>query len=88
MFKFTFTNRNEYFQQKAEWFVHYQAAVKELQVAKNNIKEANRSGGWTFTAHINKNKAAERVLELLQARWDSKKEANRQWLANINEASQ
>lgn len=87
MFKFNFTNRNEYFQQKAEWLVHYQEAIKNLHKAKLAIKNADRSGGITFPAYVDKKNAAKEILRLLEERWESRKEANRQWTESRKETS-
>lgn len=83
MFNFTFTNRTQYLLQKREWFVHYQAAVKALQKAKDGIKEANRSNRLTIHAYVVKDNAGKDVQQLLEARWESRREANRQRQATL-----
>lgn len=83
MFNFTFTNRNEYMQQKQEWIQAYKEAVLDIRKAKLAIRHANRDNSSNiYSFYAAKNKANKHLDELLTARSLSREEANRQWLAS------
>lgn len=83
MFNFTFTNRNEYMQQKQEWIQAYKEAVLDIRKAKLAIRHANRDNHYDiYSFYAAKSKANKHLDELLTARSLSREEANRQWLAS------
>lgn len=87
MFKFTFTNRAQYLQQKKEWISAYEDAVKAIRHAKERIKVENRNNSLEiYSAYSVKSKANKHLDELIEVRRLSREEANRQWLASRNQS--
>lgn len=79
-FNFTFTTREEYLQQKKEWFVAYKQAIQNIRKCKHQLKDAQRGKiGWSEVG--NQSRAQKELDDLISARWESRREANRQYHA-------
>lgn len=80
-FKFTFTTRDEYLTQAKEWGLAYKQAILDVRAAKVGIKNANREGTDIYKAYRIK-READKAIEALQiARYESRREAHRQYTA-------
>lgn len=83
-FNFTFTTREEYLQQKKEWFFAYKEAVQRIRARKNAYKDVQRGkiswGEWSTQYSY---ASTYGVLDaLIKARSESRVEANRQYHAS------
>ena len=80
-FKFTFTNREEYLAQSKEWSAAYKQAILAVRAAKIGIKEANRNNTDIYAAYRVKREADKAIEALQSARYESRREAHRQYTA-------
>lgn len=81
-FKFTFTNREEYLAQAKEWGKAYMSAILVVRQAKEGIKAANRDNTDIYKAYRVKREADEAIAALQSARYESRREAHCQYIAN------
>lgn len=78
--QFTFTTRDEYFQQKAEWFKEYEEQVRLIRNLKHLYKVAQRESNSVDPIMRTQRKAHETMQKLIADRAESRLEAGRQYM--------
>lgn len=84
MFTFTFTTKDQYLQQKKEWFIAYKAAIAAIRSRKTAYKDVQR-GKLSYGEWVSKHPHSvyNDLDNLIKARADSRVEAQHQYLAHI-----
>ena len=78
MFTFTFTTREEYLAQVAEWKTEYKELSKSIRLMKLEIKKESREKGYTYLWY-DLASLKQTANEMIGARHASKVEAARQY---------
>lgn len=82
-FTFTFTTREEYLAQAKEWSKAYKQAILDVRAAKQGIKKAQREDTDIYKAYRTKREADKAIQDLQSARYESRREAHRQYVAKV-----